>query len=50
MSALGPDADLLQRQLLCRLLGVKQSYAQREFFRLMTDSGHRGGAVLAEYA
>jgi hypothetical protein len=41
----------LQRQLLCRLLGVKQtSYAQREFFRLMTDSGHRGGAVLAEYA
>ena len=30
-----PDADLAQRQLLRRLLGVKQTrYAQREFFRV----------------
>jgi len=32
---LWPDADLVQRQLLRRLLGVKQTrYAQREFFRV----------------
>ena len=37
-SATGPrwlDADLPQRQLLCRLLGVKQTrYAQCDFFWL----------------
>jgi len=32
---LWPDADLVQRQFLRRLLGVKQTrYAQREFFRV----------------
>ena len=30
-----PDADLVQRQLLRRLLGVKPTrYAHREFFRV----------------
>ena len=32
---LWPDADLVQRQLLRRLLGLKPTrYAQREFFRV----------------
>ena len=30
-----PDADLVKRQLLCRLLGLKRTrYAQRELFRV----------------
>ena len=34
-----PDADLVQRQLLRRLLGVEQTgYAQREFFRVWPEA------------
>ena len=37
MSAPGPDADLVQRQLSCRLFGVRRPlYAQHELFRVRT--------------
>ena len=46
-----PDADLVQRHLLCRLLGVEPTrYAQREFFRVYPPRTFVAGSYYAPKA